>query len=223
MEGVGGCMMNYSCNPQTSHCIRKTDWGIQQRALTLTRTNSVSFQNSLLGTADRFDLLCPYVCYFGNDLTDVTQSSARGPTCWQEVATSADPVTITLRTKRTCTQTLTRRSQVFCHSVVCIVAVCVRQCVPNAFCCWCARACLCVQASVKSLFFTFLHAELLWLPSRCQCVKTANERQREEGGRKKRWQNINCLLANHPHITRRLSLYLPHCLCLFLTFSYTCI
>lgn len=99
----------------------------------------------------------------------------------------------------------------------------VWQSVPNAFCRWCARACLCVQALMKSQFFTFLHAELLWLPSRCQCVKSANERQREEGGRKKRWQNINCLLANHPHITRRLSLYLPHYLCLFLTFSYTCI
>ncbi len=153
--------------------------------------------------------------------SQMSLSQPLGPTCRQEVTTSTDPVTITLRTKRTCTQSLTRRSPVFCHSVLCIVAVCVTVCVLSTLCCCCARVGLRVQASVNSLFYTFLHAELLWLPSHCQCVKTANERERE---RKKRWQNINCLLlpATHTSPFSSLFTFLTIFVCLWL-FFYTCI
>ncbi len=107
-------------------------------------------------------------------------------------------------------------------TVWCVWLRCVWQCVLCALCCCCARVGLRVQASVNSLFYTFLHAELLWLPSHCQCVKTANEREREREKEKVAELKL-FIVASHPHITLLLSLYLSHYLCLSLNCFYTCI
>ncbi len=138
-----------------------------------------------------------------------------GPTCRQEVTTSTDPVTITLRTKRTCTQSLTRRSPVFCHSVLCMVAVCVTVCVLSTLCCCCAR----VGLRVHQWTAYFIH---FYMQSCFDCHLTANvwkllmrEREREK---EKVAEHKLFIVASHPHTTLLLSLYLSHYLCLSLTF-----
>lgn len=121
--------MNYSCNPQFSHFVRKQFWSTQQRALTLTH-KQYFFHTRTVSWGQQTDLTSYALTSVISAVmtSQMSLSLPLGPTCRQEVTTSTDPVTITLRTKRTCTQSLTRRSPVFCHSVVCIVAVCVTVC-----------------------------------------------------------------------------------------------